>query len=271
MPRRDRLTLITSALKLAITLGLFAYLLRKVEIAPVVRQLRAMAPAAAVAAEALLLLQLALLALRWHLVNRIVDAPMRASQVLRLTAIGHFFNQVLPSGFAGDAARAWLAAREGVQLGPLVRAIVCDRVVGLLVLVLMVSLTFFALPDVAADKVPARNAFGVVALLGVAAAAALFLLGAPVADLLMRHRLTSRSAGSLPISIACSFAPAAGARSSSCSRRRCSFSTWRRYRSAQAACASISIPALRSSSCRRSCSSRWRRSRSPAGACAKAP
>jgi uncharacterized membrane protein YbhN (UPF0104 family) len=191
MPRRDRLTRLTSALKLAITLGLLAYLLSKVQIAPVVRQIRTMAPAAAVAAEALLLLQLALLAWRWQLVNRIVDAPMRAGQVLRLAAIGHFFNQILPSGFAGDAARAWLAAREGVQLGPLVRAIVCDRVVGLLALAVMVSLTFFILPDAVARDVPARNAFGAVALLGVAAAAALSLLGAPLAELLMRHRLTT--------------------------------------------------------------------------------
>ena len=191
MPRPDRLAWLTSALKLAITLGLLAYLLSKVQIAPVVRQLRTMTPAAAVAAEALLLLQLALLAWRWQLVNRIVEAPMRAGQVLRLTAIGHFFNQILPSGFAGDAARAWLAAREGVEPGPLVRAIVCDRVVGLLVLAVMVSLTFFTLPDALAREVPARNAFAAVALLGVAATAALFLLGAPLAELLLRHRLTT--------------------------------------------------------------------------------
>jgi len=191
MPRPDRRTWLASALKLAITLGLLAYLLSKVQIAPVVRQLRTMTPAAAVAAEALLLLQLALLAWRWQLVNRIVEAPMRAGQVLRLTAIGHFFNQILPSGFAGDAARAWLAAREGVEPGPLVRAIVCDRVVGLLVLAVMVSLTFFTLPDALAREVPARNAFAAVALLGVAATAALFLLGAPLAELLLRHRLTT--------------------------------------------------------------------------------
>jgi hypothetical protein len=56
-------------------------------------------------------------------VNRIVHAPMQATQVLRLTAIGHFFNQVLPSGFAGDAARAWLAAREGcASVQPCVRS-----------------------------------------------------------------------------------------------------------------------------------------------------
>jgi glycosyltransferase 2 family protein len=196
MLKRDRLAAIAFALKLAITAGLFAYLLRKVDIAPVVRQLGAMSPAAAVGAEALLLLQLGLLALRWQIVGRLVDAPMRAGQLLRLSAIGHFFNQVLPSGFAGDAARAWLAAREGVRVGPAVRAILCDRVIGLLVLVGMVTVTLFALPDLTADKVPGRSSFVLVALLGVAGLATLFLIGTPVARLLARHRLT-RALGTL--------------------------------------------------------------------------
>ena len=38
-----------------------------------------MSPAAAGGAEILLLVQLGLLALRWHVVNRIVDAPMQAA------------------------------------------------------------------------------------------------------------------------------------------------------------------------------------------------
>ena len=188
MAWRDRLPAIAFALKLVITIGLFAYLLRKVEIASVVMQLAAMSPVAAAGAEALLLVQLLLLALRWQVVNRIVDAPMQAGQVLRLMAIGNFFNQVLPSGFAGDAARAWLVAREGVRLGPACpRAIVCDRVIGLLVLIVMVSVTLLALPGITGDKVPGRRSFGLIALLGVGASAALFLIGAPVARLLSRH------------------------------------------------------------------------------------
>jgi uncharacterized membrane protein YbhN (UPF0104 family) len=140
--------------------------------------------------------QLLLLALRWQVVNRILDAPMQSRQALRLMAIGNFFNQVLPSGFAGDAARAWLAAREGVRLGPAVRAIVCDRVIGLLVLIIMVSITLAALPDITADKVPGRRSFGLVAMLAVGGLAALLVVGAPLASLLSRHRLT-RSLGTL--------------------------------------------------------------------------
>ena len=271
MPKRDRLAAIAFGLKLAITLGLFAYLLRKVDLAPVLGQLRAMSPAAVAGAELLLVLQLGLLALRWHIVSGIVQAPMPLRQVLRLTAIGHFFNQVLPSGFAGDAARAWLAAREGVRLGPAVRAIVCDRVIGLLVLVLMVSVTLFAVPDVAADKVPGKSTFRLIALLAGGMLVALLLLGAPVARLLMRHPLTE-SPGRLTHDLhSVLFDRADEARWWPCSRWRSSFSTWRRCTGARRACASIWTSVHRWSSSRLSCWWRWLRSRSPAGACGKAP
>jgi uncharacterized membrane protein YbhN (UPF0104 family) len=174
--------------KLAVTVGLLAYLLGKVAITPVLAQIGSMAPAAAVNAEIVLLSGLVLLAVRWHLVNRIVDSTMRFGQVLRLTLVGHFFNQVLPSGFAGDAVRGWLASREGVRLGPLIRSILCDRLVGLLILIVMVALTFFVLPDLFARYVPGRQMFRIAALLGLVSLAALFLGGARVAGALMRYR-----------------------------------------------------------------------------------
>ena len=104
--------------------------------------------------------------------------------------IGHFFNQVLPSGLAGDAVRAWLASRQGVQLGRLVRGIVCDRIVGLVALVIIIAVTFFVSPHLAADKLPATQVFRTIAVLGLSALAALFLWGEQVAGLLMRYRLT---------------------------------------------------------------------------------
>jgi glycosyltransferase 2 family protein len=180
--------LIAMSVKLAVTVGLLAYLLGKVRIAPVVAQVRSMTPAAAVAAEILLLSVVVLLAARWQLVNGIVDARMRFGQVLRLTLVGHFFNQLLPSGFAGDAVRGWLAAREGVALGPLVRAILCDRVVGLLILIVLIALTLFVLPDLSTGHLPGRQLLRITALLGLVTLAALFLGGTPIAAALMRYR-----------------------------------------------------------------------------------
>ena len=213
---RDRLPAIAFGLKLAITLGLFAYLLRKVESRSVVMQLAPCRRRPQPAPKLLLLVQLVLLALRWQIVNRIVDAPMQAGQVLRLTAIGHFFNQVLPSGFAGDAARAWLAAREGVRLGPAVRAIVCDRVIGLLVLIVMVSVTLFALPDLTADKVPGRRSFATHRAARASGRSRRCSCSARPSPACSRDTGSPvRSARSPTISTARSFARAAGARSSS--------------------------------------------------------
>lgn len=187
---RKHVPLIAFGLKVAITVGLLGFLLRKVDVAAVLAQIRAIAPAAAIAAGLLLLAQLVLLGVRWQLVNRIVDTVMPRGQVLRLTMIGHFFNQVLPSGLAGDAVRAWLASREGVQLGKLVRGILCDRVVGAVALVIIIAVALFASPHLAADKLPATQVFRTIAVLGLAGLAALFLGGELVARLLMRHRFT---------------------------------------------------------------------------------
>jgi uncharacterized membrane protein YbhN (UPF0104 family) len=67
---RKHVPLIAFGLKVAITVGLLGFLLRKVDVATVLAQIRAMAPAAAIAAGLLLLAQLVLLAVRWQLVNR---------------------------------------------------------------------------------------------------------------------------------------------------------------------------------------------------------
>ncbi len=182
--------------KLGITVGLFAYLLGRIDFAPVLVQLQTMSLFAALAGIALLLMQLGLLALRWHLINEIVEAPMCVGQIVRLTAIGHFFNQVLPSGFAGDGVRAWMAGRDGVHVGALVRAIICDRVVGLLVLALMVSATFAAVPSVTLGELPSRSSPWLITLPSLLGLVSFFLLGAPIAALFTKHPRT-RSIGKL--------------------------------------------------------------------------
>jgi uncharacterized protein (TIRG00374 family) len=144
--KRKASALIALGLKLLITVGLITYLLRKIDIAPVLRQIRMIEPAWAVLSVVIMLAQLALVSLRWQLVNQLVDARMRIGQVVRLTLIGQFFNQVLPSAVGGDAVRAWLASREGVPIGRAVTGILCDRAVALVALILIISCTFFVLP-----------------------------------------------------------------------------------------------------------------------------
>jgi uncharacterized protein (TIRG00374 family) len=184
------------AVKFAVTIGLIAYLLGKVDIRSVLAQIITIRPAWAAIAAMVVLLQLALVSFRWLLVSRLVDARMRMGQVFRLTLIGQFFNQVLPSAFGGDAVRAWLASREGIPLGRAVTGILCDRAVGMVTLVLIISCTFFLLPGYTGNKLPATEVFRIVSVLGLFGLAALFFLGIPLARFLMRYRLTD-AAGKL--------------------------------------------------------------------------
>jgi uncharacterized membrane protein YbhN (UPF0104 family) len=64
------------------------------------------------------------------------------------------------------------------------------------VLVLVISCTFFVLPSLAGNKLAASTAFRIVALLALSGLAVLFFLGAPVARWLMHFRIT-RSIGKL--------------------------------------------------------------------------
>ena len=183
-------------LKLGVTIALVVYLLGKVDLAPVLTQIRSLQLGVAAIAIGILFVQLALVSLRWLLVNRLVDAHMPFGQVFRLTLIGQFFNQVLPSAVGGDAVRAWLSSREGVPLGRAVTAIVCDRAVALVVLVLIISVTFLVFPRVAADSVTMSRLFTVIALLGLCGLAGLFIFGNLIAGLLEHYR-TTRPLGKL--------------------------------------------------------------------------
>src|ERR1700682_3915356 len=137
-----------------------------------------------------MLLQLGLVSLRWQHVNHLVGARTRIGQAVRLTFIGEFFNQVLPSGVGGDVMRAWLVSREGVPIGRAVTGVLCDRAVALVVLILIISRTFFLLPALVPHEIPAIDSLRIVALIGISSIAALFFLGAPLSRLLMRYRIT---------------------------------------------------------------------------------
>jgi len=175
---------------LLVTAGLIAYLLRKVEVGPVVRHVGAIEAGPALLALLIMLLQLALVSLRWNLVNRIVGARTGIGQALRLTWIGQFFNQVLPSTVGGDAVRVWLASREGVPVGRAVTGVVCDRAAALAALILIISATFLLAPTFVPGKIPSIEALRLVAGAGLLGLAALFVFGASLAAFLMRHRAT---------------------------------------------------------------------------------
>lgn len=177
-------------LKLLITAALVAYLLSRIDVGSVLRQVRRIDPALAMLALLVMLFQLGLVSLRWQLVNHLVDVRTRIGQTFRLTFIGQFFNQVLPSGVGGDVMRAWLVSRDGVALGRAITGVLCDRAVALVVLLLIIAGTFFLLPAFVSAKIPAIESLRIVAVAGVASIGALFFFGVPVSRILMRYPIT---------------------------------------------------------------------------------
>jgi uncharacterized membrane protein YbhN (UPF0104 family) len=127
-------------LKVAVSIGLLALLLRGLDLATVVAVLGRL-PATAIATGLILMLaQFVVLGLRWWLVMAAIEAPIAFGKALPITFIGGFFNQVLPTSFGGDAVRMWQAHRLGVGSQAAVIGVLLERISGLFGLVLLTAL-----------------------------------------------------------------------------------------------------------------------------------
>ncbi|HEX6978349.1 MAG TPA: lysylphosphatidylglycerol synthase transmembrane domain-containing protein [Alphaproteobacteria bacterium] len=159
------------AAKAAVTLFLVGLLAYRVDLEPVAERLGRIDVVLITAATAAMLSQLLLAGWRWSLVIRTLDAELRCRAIVRLTLIGQFFNQTLPSAIGGDAVRAWLATHEGLPLGKAVNGVLIDRVIALLVLITIIGATLPLL----ADRVPDPAFYGAAAGIVVATAAGLLV------------------------------------------------------------------------------------------------
>lgn len=178
--------------KFAVTAILLWLLSSKINLDPVFSHLFAIRPVWAAAAVAVLMAQLLLTGLRWRLVGRLVSAEMTGSQALRLTMVGQFFNQVLPSSMGGDAVRAWLAYRDGVPFRRAVVSVVCDRATGLLVLTAIVSVTLSLFFVYGGVEIPSSRVFLIILpAIMVGGLLTLLLRGMEIAENLMKYRISS--------------------------------------------------------------------------------
>jgi len=160
-------------LKLAVSALLLYLVLRPFHLGTLSGRLANFSFAWGAAAFALCLVQVVLLGIRWSAIAGSSLLPV--GMAVRLSFIGSFFGQVLPSTVGGDAARIVLLARHGAGWGKAAQSVLADRVVGLVMLAIIVLgcilMTFARVSDPLAR----------LALLGVAAAA---LAGAAVFFLL---------------------------------------------------------------------------------------
>jgi glycosyltransferase 2 family protein len=136
------------ALKIAITVACFWYLLRHIDVAELRRTLPGIDRGWATLAVLLLISQIPLVALRWLQIAKILT--MRGRQLTWLwmsvaAGIAQFFGQILPV-IAGDGVRVWFLAHFGNDWRDATISVVIDRCVGI-GLLLVFTLGILLLPS----------------------------------------------------------------------------------------------------------------------------
>lgn len=118
--------------KIAITLGLIAYVFSRVNLKAVATSLAAANPWLILLALGFYLLAITINGLKWHVLLQAlaVRVPFRA--VLQFMFVGFFFNSVLPANIGGDLMRGYGMARTTDRTADAAVSVVVDRIVGLL-------------------------------------------------------------------------------------------------------------------------------------------
>lgn len=126
-------------LKIAVTVGLLAWLGAQVDLGDVRDRLAAVGIPGAVMATLVLAMVVPATAARWGTVQHAIAAPLGVPALVRLSVVGLFFNQVLPAPIGGDAMRIWGARAAGLTLGKATSGILLERLWGLAALLLFAA------------------------------------------------------------------------------------------------------------------------------------
>ena len=166
-----------------VSVALLVVLLRTLDIGTI-KSAVALLPWWALAAVLLILLgQVLVLAWRWCVITSRIGGCLQFGDALRLTFVGLFFSQTLPTSIGGDAMRIWEARRLGLSGELALGSVIIERVTGLAAIAMLVTLS---LPFVWADLGESHLRWAFLAL----APAALALVAAlAFADLLPLQRL----------------------------------------------------------------------------------
>lgn len=138
-PEPKRRRALSIVLRLAVSIALIAWLLRRTDFREVLAAFRSADPRLIVAAALLIPLGYLCSVFRWRALLRSQGGDAPLSFLIRSLMTGIFFNNLLPSTIGGDAIRAWDTSRAGVSRATAVTIVVVDRFVGLLALVLFAA------------------------------------------------------------------------------------------------------------------------------------
>lgn len=123
-----------NALKIAVSLGLIAFILTKVGLAETWNSLRGAHWGFMAVALALFIFTLPLRALRWQALLDGLGMHVPVARLTELYFVGTFFNIFLPTGVGGDVIRAVELTQDSRHGAEAIGTVFVDRLTGLLVL-----------------------------------------------------------------------------------------------------------------------------------------
>ncbi len=126
--------------KLIVSLALIAWVLNGIDTAEVTAKLSQAQWTWLALAMAFFVIALMLGTARWQLVLRGLGVPLGIGTTLRLFLVGMFFNQTLPSSIGGDATRVFYLWRAGTDAQTALNSVLLDRILGLSILVIVITL-----------------------------------------------------------------------------------------------------------------------------------
>jgi len=120
-------TWLMTGVKIAVSIGLIAFILSNLDIEAAFQKLTDVSPMAVVLACGLIFCQLVTISFRWTLMIRMFGLLLPARTALRLNMEGLFFNMGLPSVVGGDAIRIYRVRRYGLKTAQSAASVLLDR------------------------------------------------------------------------------------------------------------------------------------------------
>ena len=159
-------------LKGGLSVGLTWWLLSKVNVAEAWIKFQSMDAGMLTLGIGFMFVQLALGALRWGVVLRVLGGRLSAVKIMMLYYIGAFFATVLPGLVGGDAVRVWCTVKAGERLPVSLNSVMLERAAAVLSLAVLVAVT----EPLLMAKVPDLPGAWVFPLLSVAGFGGVFVL-----------------------------------------------------------------------------------------------
>ncbi len=162
--------------KIAITVGLIAYVFSKVNFKAVAASLAAANPWLILLALGFYLAAITINGLKWDVLLQALGVRVPFRAVMQFMFVGFFFNSVLPANIGGDVMRGYGMARYTDRTADAAVSVVVDRIVGLLAYMSTAAVTAIVVVRLM-DHAELQWLFNLalVALIGVLAALAIML------------------------------------------------------------------------------------------------